>query len=388
MPSDRYFIKLHVTGDGNKRWKMTWQDPNWPDRHYHVDESILHDIGKQVRGALQRVVDDARGKVPLAPAMKDLARKGADLRNAIFLARGEGAYKAQEIRDDYLPGRDNWTLLISLDQRVHIPWGLAYDGDPEVLPDNCEDAAVLPSLYEDFWCLKYQISTLLDIVDPTGIFKPRANNEIRMLTVVNKACWDTAEQRIPPSEKALFDSGLARSHPIIASSADFFRQWKLLHKDVDLLYIYCHANGSNLALSGDDEITTAKFSMEVNHKPLQTHPVCLVFLNGCQTAIGAEGGGFIEATGSLGFCGFIGTEAKVPDLFAMRFAGDFFCHMLYDEMNVAETMNRLRREHWPLGLVYSTCCHPEFKIKRVAAAPFVRPSRNLSIEPLMANTLL
>lgn len=320
--------------------------------------------------------------------MKDLARKGADLRNAIFLARGEGAYKAQEIRDDYLPGRDNWTLLISLDQRVHIPWGLAYDGDPEVLPDNCEDAAVLPSLYEDFWCLKYQISTLLDIVDPTGIFKPRANNEIRMLTVVNKACWDTAEQRIPPSEKALFDSGLARSHPIIASSADFFRQWKLLHKDVDLLYIYCHANGSNLALSGDDEITTAKFSMEVNHKPLQTHPVCLVFLNGCQTAIGAEGGGFIEATGSLGFCGFIGTEAKVPDLFAMRFAGDFFCHMLYDEMNVAETMNRLRREHWPLGLVYSTCCHPEFKIKRVAAAPFVRPSRNLSIEPLMANTLL
>ncbi len=389
MPSNHYFIKLHVTGDGTKTWKMTWQDPAWPkDRHYHVDESILQDVGKEVRAALQKVVDDATSGTILAPAMKDLARAGSKLRDAIFLAKGEGAFRADYIRNEYLPGRNDWMLLISLDQRVHIPWGLAYDGDPEGLPDNCPNTSITPSLYSGFWSLKYQVATLLDIIDPSGISKPRANNEVQMLTVVNKPCWDTAEKQIPTSEKALFASALARSLPLIGSSVDFFKSWKQLHKDLDLLYIYCHANGSKLALSGQDEISITKFSLEVNHKPPQTHPVCLVFLNGCQTAIGAEGGGFMEATGSLGFCGFIGTEAKVPDLFAMRFAGDFFCHVLYEEMTVSETMDKLRRDHWPLGLVYSTCCHPEFKIKRISPAPFAKPARNLSGEPLIANTLL
>jgi len=279
-------------------------------------------------------------------------------------------------------------LLISLDQRVHLPWGLAYDGDPEQLPDNCPNASITPADYSGFWCLKYRVSTLLDVIDPSGINKPRANNEIQMLTVVNKVCWDTARLCIPDTELSLFDSTLARSQPPIGSSAEFFKAWRQFHKDLDILYLYCHANGSNLALSGQDEISIMKFKLNVIHEPPQTHPVCLVFLNGCQTAIGAEKGGFMEATGNLGFCGFIGTEAKVPDLFAIRFAADFFCHLLYEEMTVAEIMDKLRREHWPLGLVYSTCCHPLFKIKGMGTAPIARPNRNLSYQPLQAQTLL
>ena len=96
----------------------------------------------------------------------------------------------------------------------------------------------------------------------------------------------------------------------------------------------------------------------------------------------------MEATGDTGFCGFIGTEAKVPDLFAFRFAADFFGHLLYDEMTVVEIMENLRRQHFPLSLVYSTCCHPQFKIKRIAGPPAALPTRNLSDEPLQAVRLL
>ena len=115
-------------------------------------------------------------------------------------------------------------------------------------------------------------------------------------------------------------------------------------------------------------------------------------MNGCQTAIGAPNkafdDGFMEVTGQLGFCGFIGTEAKIPDLFAMRFAADFFFHLLYDEMTVGEIMDKLRRDHWPLGLVYSSCCHPLFRIRRATSAPVARPARNLCDEPLTAARLL
>jgi hypothetical protein len=375
MASERYSIRLQVTGDFNDSWKCTWQDPQWPDKQYHVDASVLQEAASAVRDALQQVIAAAGVKAPLGPPMKTLASKGAELQDAIFLGRGAGINNAVYVRDKHLPSRDDWMLLVSTDQRVYIPWGLAYAGDPSKLPDN--PPAITPDLYAGFWCLRYGVSTLHDIIDPSGVTTPRANDEVQMLTIVNQECWDAAEKVIPDTERELFKSSLARSAPLISSSQEFFKAWKKGHRDIDLLYLYCHANGSKLALTDTDEIAVNKFRLEIRHDPPQTHPVCLVFLNGCQTAIGASKGGFMEATAALGFCGFVGTEAKVPDLFAMRFAADFFGHLLYDEMTVFEIMDKLRREHWPLGLVYSACCHPLFKIRRIDSAPAARPSRNL-----------
>lgn len=377
-------ISLQVATDKGGSWNLTWDLPNWPNLHYHVDKTILQEYGQEARKALQEVVDDARAKKPLGPSLKKLASAGRDLRYAIFLVSGKEAIDADFVRRQ-LPTSDNlWRLLITLDERVYVPWGLAYDGD--LPPDN--PAAITPALYSGFWCLKYNVSTLHSLCDPRGVLKPRSNEEVQMLRIVNKPCWDDAEKEVPPAEKALLNSVWACSKTPITSSEEFFKTWQQWHKDVDLLYLYCHANGVKLALSGDDEISTTKFRMNVRHDAHHTWPVCLVFLNGCQTAVGADRGGFMEATGDTGFCGFIGTEAKVPDLFAFRFAADFFGHLLYDEMTVVEIMENLRRQHFPLSLVYSTCCHPQFKIKRIAGPPAALPTRNLSDEPLQAVRLL
>jgi hypothetical protein len=386
MP-DRYPIQLQVAQDIGESWKLTWQDPQEPERHYHVDKTLLQNTGKQVRDALQLLVDNARSQVPLGPSMKKLAQAGADLRRAIFRGRGREIEDATYVRDKllpHLPGPS--TLLISLDERIYIPWGLAYDGDSDELPEN--PAKIDPDLYAGFWCLKYQVCTLHSIVDASGVKKPRAYDEVQMLTIINQVCWDAAEKDIPKEEGDMFKNALARSKPLITSSKEFFATWGQSHAQIDLLYLYCHAKGNKLALSGEDEISITKFQLEVNHDPPQNYPVCLVFLNGCQTAIGAEGGGFMEATGSLGFCGFIGTEAKVPDLFAMRFATDFFSYLLYGEITVGEIMEKLRRQHWPLSLVYSTCCLPAFKIRRTPNPPVEWPGRNLSEQKLLAGQLL
>jgi hypothetical protein len=380
-------VPLQVATDRGVSWNLTWALPNWPNRHYHVDKTILQDCGQDARKALQEVVDDAQAKKPLGPSLKKLAIAGASLREAIFLASGKEAVDAEFVINQLPATAKVWQLLITLDERVYVPWGLAYDGDPTLLPEN--PPKITPDLYGDFWCLKYNVCTLHSVLDPTGLLKPRSNNEVQMLRIINKPCWDAAEKALPPAEKTFFDAVWTRSRLPINTSEEFFKTWRQSRKDVDLLYLYCHANGTKLALSGTDEISTTKFRMNVRHDAQHTHPVCLVFLNGCQTAIGAEKGGFMEATGDTGFCGFIGTEAKIPDLFALRFATDFFWHLLYDEMTVGEIMEKLKGNHCPLSLVYSTCCHPLFKIKRIAPPPNPLPkSRNLSDEPLQASRLL
>lgn len=382
MPS----IQLQVATDKSASWNLTWQEGDWGDRHYHVDKTILQDTGQEVRKILQEVIDDARAQKPLGPSLKRLATAGAEFREAIFMGAGKEATEAEFIRDKLLPSRNDWKLRITLDERVYVPWGLAYDGDPALLPEN--PPTISWAQYAGFWCLKYNVCTLHSVIDARGLFSPRSNDEVQMLRIVNKSCWDAAENAVPLVEQVFFKSVWSQSQNPITSSDDFFKAWKQNYKNVDLLYLYCHANGSRLALSGTDEITTTKFRMNVRHDANHTHPVCLVFLNGCQTAVGAEKGGFMEATGDTGFCGFIGTEAKIPDLFALRFAADFFAHLLNDEMTVADIMDGLRKQHFPLSLVYSVCCHPLFKIKRTTAALASLPTRNLSDEPLEVTRLL
>jgi len=379
-------VPLQVATDIGPSWKLTWDIPNWPNRHYHVDKTILQDCGQEARKALQHLIDEAQAKNPLGPPLKNLARAGAELRDAIFLGAGQEAAEAEFVREQLPPEIGLWHLLITLDERIYIPWGLAYDGDPDLLPDS--PAQILPQLYQGFWCLKYSVCTLHSVLDPRGLLKPRNNDEVQMLRIINKSCWDAAEQAVPDGEKAFFNGVWKRSQAPITTSEEFFKAWKQWHNDLDLLYLYCHANGTKLALSGTDEISTTKFLMNVRHDAHHTRPVCLVFLNGCQTAIGADRGGFMEATGNTGFCGFIGTEAKIPDLFAMRFAADFFGHLLYGGMTVVEIMDKLRHQHFPLSLVYSACCHPQFRIKRAKSAPAALPTRNLSYEPLQAARLL
>jgi hypothetical protein len=96
----------------------------------------------------------------------------------------------------------------------------------------------------------------------------------------------------------------------------------------------------------------------------------LVFLNGCHTAIGsAKEGGFLQATAYGGFCGFVGTEAEVPDVFALRFANAFLSQLLYTGSRAIDAMNKTRRDYWPLSLVYNLSCHPDFRFNPRGVTP-------------------
>ena len=113
----------------------------------------------------------------------------------------------------------------------------------------------------------------------------------------------------------------------------------------------------------------------------------MVFLNGCHTAIeSAKDGGFLQATASGGFCGFVGTEAEVPDVFALRFANAFISQLLYTGSRAIDVMNKTRRDFWPLSLVYNLSCHPDFQFNpQGVASPDLLPAPDFSKDVIGSN---
>ena len=69
----------------------------------------------------------------------------------------------------------------------------------------------------------------------------------------------------------------------------------------------------------------------------------------------------MEATARTGYCGFIGTEAKIPDVFALRFANAFLTRLIYSGKKAITVMNELRGDFWPLSLAYNLSCQPDFR---------------------------
>src|SRR5262249_20866559 len=86
-------------------------------------------------------------------------------------------------------------------------------------------------------------------------------------------------------------------------------------------------------------------------------------LNGCFTAASEADESFLIAIGQPGFFGFIGTEAAIPDDFALRFGQEFVRRFCDSGNPLFHVMDELWREHWPLGLLYSIYCSPDIRTR-------------------------
>ncbi|MCP4107301.1 MAG: hypothetical protein GY749_17455 [Desulfobacteraceae bacterium] len=174
----------------------------------------------------------------------------------------------------------------------------------------------------------------------------------------------------------------------LCSTTHFFKRWSAIAHYNTLIYICCHADGTNLGLDPyEDKITIDDLRLKLQvAKPYTKN---LMFLNGCSTTVGQDGGGFLEATGKEGFYGFIGTEAKIPDIFAVRFGLDFMVSFIYSGKPVYEIMDDLRRRHWPLSLIYGTYCYASLSVSPSPKKnfPLNFDQRNFSFEEVGSNEL-
>jgi hypothetical protein len=137
--------------------------------------------------------------------------------------------------------------------------------------------------------------------------------------------------------------------------------------EIGLLYFFCHASATALALGPEEMIESSDLFLMLSgaNRPPGISG-CLVLINGCSTAVGASSGDFLLATAQPGLCGFVGTETDVPDIFALRFSLGLI-HLLFRGLTLGEAMLRMYRDHFPLSLVYGLYAHPSFRMEQDAA---------------------
>lgn len=294
-------------------------------------------------------------------------------------------------RKEMLTKGDSCHINFMVPDRVHIPWGLVYDADPDSL--NIDDTTP-PQIdeYGDFWGIKFNTSSVHSTIR-ARINPDRLPGEtFYLLPAINEMAYTKAYSVLSTVERSFADIFWLETNQPLSSGHQLKEAWKKLSNENGILYFYCHADGSTIELSDTESLSAEELLIVLLRK--RSPSVNLAFFNGCATATGpdrqsGEERGFMEIMNQLGFRGYIGTEAKIPDVFALRFGFDFLFYFLHGNGCLLDAMNHLRRKHWPLSLLYTINCDPLVALSRMSVPVFPDKlsDENFSLDRVGSNLL-
>ncbi|MCP4345351.1 MAG: hypothetical protein GY795_07475 [Desulfobacterales bacterium] len=383
-------VNVRVSETENNRFKVIWHDSSAKFFPYNVNRRLIENKAREVREKLYQVVEEAReGINRVGESLRKLAHIGNDLYEALFLAKDLNLDEPEEVKKWLADLPKPLRIHIILESEVYIPWGLIYEGETIFTYGSQDDFNI--EGYEDFWCLKYSVSSIYSRIRPTAHVSIPAEH-IKILPLFYKEIYDDVVSTLDHSEKNAMKhifSNFSTSEEPLFTSREFFTHLNKSAAQNTLIYICSHADGISIALNDADYITIDDLDLKLKGKKHDRKTAKFIFLNGCSTAVGQDGGGFLEATSNNSFYGFIGTEAKIPDVFAIRFGLDFMLSFLYSGKPVFEIMDNLRRRHWPLSLIYGVYCHP---LLTISPSPekgiqFNFEHKNFSLERLGSDDL-
>lgn len=155
--------------------------------------------------------------------------------------------------------------------------------------------------------------------------------------------------------------------------------------DEQIIYMYCHADtvglntaqgpgASTFTFTGDKSVSLNHLNKHASSK-FQFTGSPLVFINACESGAMSSGfyGGFVSYFIGKGARGVIGTECKVPALFAQQWAKRFFTDFLTGNDDIGTVLLKMRQhfvnEHGNgLGLLYGLHCNADTLVARQQAA--------------------
>ena len=358
-------IILKVVAHGDDLLKIVWGEGNSPLCHnpYFVYRNQLEDSVQKCRGALDEFVSAylERNPARYASILRNIASLGSEIYFLLF--RGARGVENSAIVEDWLASIDEPVrLIVSSDATLHVPWGLVFGGDENSIPNG--SAAM--SDYGSFWAVKYQLTILYSGMAIKALQKPRERQSFKILSILNRDAFQAGQKFLCAGEQATLARFLETPQGSADSLLECRTKWTQMLENDCLLYVFAHATGTEIQLSNGERISVVdlrrKF-LDPRRRMRIRVPECLIILNGCDTAVGALDNSFLTATAEAGCCGFVGTEAPVPTEFAIRF-GIALLYMLIEMGKTAiEAVDQLRRQHWPLGLLYGCYSHPDFRIE-------------------------
>lgn len=180
--------------------------------------------------------------------------------------------------------------------------------------------------------------------------RPIPNRQFRVLSVLSRIALQRALGVPVDWTPAIPEHGIPAVHTV----DDLVSVWPTVRAVLGVLYFFCEADGHTLRI---DDRGALRLNLFVEHLAVERRgrgiAPTLAFLNGCMTAVGLADGGFLESLSEAGYIGFVGTEARVPDSFALMFGAEFLTMLLRDGIPIGQVLDTLRTRHWPLSLLYS-----------------------------------
>jgi hypothetical protein len=275
----------------------------------------------------------------------------------------------QELLNEQPEHPEPRNLRVYSDGSVQVPWNFVYAKDSnEIAKPNgtIED-------FNDFWSSRFNITIRFASTDipPT---KPAVRSKIKTLFALHERRYSTAAAIIEQDHPILVKKANAMLVHDVGYTDNWSEcqiKWKKILKDDSIVYIFAHSNGQSLFLKDEEEIAIEEkdlFELDPNGflkifgKHADNHSATLCFINGCRTADGALGEGFLNVTSGHGFHGFIGSEAEISNEWATKYAIEFLDRLLSDGKTVEDAYRELRPLMFPMSLWYSCFAHPKFRI--------------------------
>lgn len=382
--ADPPVVTVDIRPHEQDKLKVIWHhDQGGTYQPYLLDKAQLSHHAEAVREKLAPLITAARAESkPFGPTLKALALAGRDLYESLFIDAANTRHIAQEIREDLELRGSPCRILVKVDAQIHVPWGLMYCAPRATIPDSghIDDLG-------GFACLRHNLSTIYYRIPVLP--KPRQGVPFQLLSVFHKGAFESARRLLRPDEQAFADELLRRFSEPTYSRSEFEHRWRTAALKFGLIYFYCHSNGTELALDVEDTVDIFTLRLLANELPDAGERVCLLLMNGCGTAVGGPNGGFLQAASQPGFCGFIGTESKIPDVFALRFGTAFLHLFLTSGLPLWRVMAILWRQHWPLSLLYGIYGNPLVRVES-SGGMHDQPSelcRNFSTEAVGTNDM-
>ena len=387
---NRRYLGLEIKNGDKGSFKVVWQQSEYPPfQPYIIDEEMVRKDAEEIRRRLDQLVD-AVMKDPSAPfgaQLKELARAGRELYNDLFEGELGSQADPKAVRNWLREKVEPHRLYVVVDSYVHVPWGLVFDGHPEQIPDGASDI----DSFKDFWCLKFLLGSTYKGLDPSTAAQGERSNACRLVPVVHKEEYELSKWKDDDPEGLTFGKILEEHGGCISDLKGLVNAWSTATQVNKILFFYCHANGTTLAINSTESISSEDLKRKLrSQESRRGASVALTFLNGCSTAVGkGDSKGFIEATTREGFCGFIGTETDIPNVYALRFGAAFVHGLLVTGWPVLDVMDAMRKLHWPLSLLYQIYGSSTFRVVRpkVAADWPTASTPNFSHGPIGAKSL-
>jgi len=375
--------------------EVEWQDEHNNDWNYRVRCGPLLSLAGEMRRKLdmllQAFMNEPDGDKP-RQALRGLFELGHDLFGALFASVDGDDETARAARTLYerCDAQGDLALQLKVAPRLTLPWGLVVptlDGADEASRD-----ATAPNRL--FWALRHDLS-----VATFGAHGDWRNAlcgaDVRVVAAVHRRIFESAQRsRITAFEVRLIEVLTERAYngmlfDVAGLSGALRDTGRDAQAQLRVAYLLGHGNGQRFQLSDTDEISASSLVQRIQSTAERTQRLpTLLFLNGCQTAADAPDFRFADLLDYRSVCAFIGTEVRVPDLFAVRYSLALLHAVLVQGRNLREAVSALGRDHLPLSLAYSLYATDSLVIEPCADGlldllpPEARPCGNLSMGPV------